>query len=255
MMLRSSALIATLGGLAAGSLALGSGVAVASAPAKATPAPPRMYTFIFDVKHGSYASEQTLEGYTQNETDNFGGQSFVGKVHIPATGAFTILRPATRFSMWPDSKGVPEWRTYDNAGLNCHAHMTNNDPDIPPPILKGSAVKGSDSLNFKLQLGASVIITGATGHTGQVAQCSDLFPDDSKAFFPAEKRYMPEMVTVHLKVSLKKIRDLKAVSEIVIDVTAHDDALKLPPGNCSHDGLACTQSISWSGTVTIRRIS
>jgi hypothetical protein len=252
-MVRGGSLAVVLGGLVAGSLALGSGVATASAPAKAGAATHR-YTFILDIKHGSYASKQTVDGYTQHETDNFGGQSFVGGVLIPVKHtAFKILKPATRFSMWPDEHGTPQWRTYGSGGTNCTAHLTNNDPDIPPPILKGSAAEGAKDLTFKIQLGASIIVKDATGHHAS-APCNSVFPDGTKAFAPAEKKYMPEMVTAELTVSLKDIRALAAGKDIVIDVSAHKDALKLPPENCSYSSLTCSQSTSWSGTLTIRRI-
>ncbi|HWF80129.1 MAG TPA: hypothetical protein VN695_06045 [Streptosporangiaceae bacterium] len=252
-MVRRSALATVLGGLAAGSLAFSSGVAAASAPVKARAAVHHTYTFILDIKHGSYASEQTLDGATQHENDNFGGQSFVGGVAIPVKPtAFKILKPATRFSMWPDEKGTPQWRTYGTGGTNCTAHLTNNDPDIPPPILKGSAAKGAKTLTFKIQLGASIIVKDARGHHPS-APCDSVFPDGTKAFASAEQKYMPEMVTAKLTVSLKKIRALEAGKEIVIDVTAHSDALKLPPENCSISSLKCSQSTSWRGTLTIRR--
>jgi hypothetical protein len=253
-MVRRSSLAVVLGGLVAGSLALGSGVAVASAPAHAGAATHR-YTFILDIKHGNYASKQTVDGYSQSEADNFGGQSFVGGVLIPVKQtAFKFLKPATRFSMWPDHAGTPEWRTYGSGGTNCTAHLTNNDPDIPPPILKGSAAAGAKDLTFKIQLGASIIVKNATGHHAS-ASCHSVFPDGTKAFAPAEKSYMPEMVTAKLTVSLKEIRALAAGKEIVIDVSAHKDALKLPPENCSVSTLTCSQSTAWSGTLTIRRIS
>jgi hypothetical protein len=213
----------------------------------------RTYTFILDIKKGNYASKQTVDGATQHEVDNFGGQSFVGGVAIPVKPvAFKILKPATRFSMWPDENGTPEWRTYGTGGVNCTAHLTNKDADIPPPILKGSAAKGATNLAFKIQLGASIIVKGATGHHPS-APCDSVFPDGTKAFAPAEQKYMPEMVTAQLTVSLKKIRALEAGKDIVIDVTAHNDALKLPPENCSIPGLTCTQSTAWTGTLTIRR--
>jgi len=66
---------------------------------------------------------------------------------------------------------------------------------------------------------------------------------------------MPEMVTAKLTVSVKEIRALAAGKEIVIDVSAHKDALKLPPENCSVSSLTCSQSTAWSGILTIRRIS
>lgn len=252
-MVRRRALTIVLGGLAAGSLALSSGVAAASAPAKARAAIHRTYTFILHIKHGNYASAQTIDGATQHEADNFGGQSFVGGVLIPVKPtAFKILRPATRFSMWPDENGTPEWRTYGTGGTNCTAHLTNNDPDIPPPILKGSAAKGASTLTFKIQLGANIIVKDAKGHHPS-APCHSVFPDDTPAFAPANQKYMPEMVTAKLTVSLKKIRALEAGKEIVIDVTAHKDALKLPPTNCSVSSLKCDQSTSWTGTLTIRR--
>lgn len=252
-MVRRTATALVLGGLAAGSLAFGSGVAAASAAASPRAAAHRTYTFILDIKHGSYASALTLDGATQHETDNFGGQSFVGGVVIPVRPvAFKILKPATRFSMWPDERGTPEWRTYGTGGWSCSGHLTNNDPTIPPPILKGSAAKGASTLTFKIQLGASIIVKGATGHH-QPAPCDVAFADGTKAFAPANEKYMPEMVTAKLTVALKRIRALEAGKEIVIDVTAHKDALKLPPENCSVSSLHCTQSTAWSGTLTIRR--
>jgi hypothetical protein len=252
-MVRRSALTAVVGAVAAGSLAFGSAAAGASVPAAARVATHR-YTFILDIKKGNYASDPTVDGYSQHEVDNFGGQSFVGGVLIPVRPrAFTILKPATRFSMWPDEHGTPEWRTYGSGGLNCKGHLTNNDPDIPPPTLKGYAAKGSTDLTFKIQLGASIIVLRATGHHPS-APCNSVFPDGTKAFAPAEKKYMPEMVTAKLTVKLKEIRALAAGKDIVIDVTAHKDALKLPPENCSIPGLQCSQSTAWSGTLTIRRI-
>lgn len=252
-MVRRRALAAVTGGLAAGALAFSSGVAAAYAPAKVRVVAHRTYTFILDIKHGNYASTQTLDGFTQHEVDNFGGQSFVGGVAIPVKPvAFKILKPATRFSMWPDEHGTPAWRTYGSGGTNCTAELTNNDSTIPPPTLKGSAAKGARTLSFKIQLGADIIVKDAKGHHPS-APCNSVFPDGTAAFAPASPKYMPEMVTAKLTVSLKEIRALEAGKEIVVDVTAHKDALKLPPEDCSVSSLKCSQSTAWSGTLTIRR--
>ena len=95
----------------------------------------------------------------------------------------------------------------------------------------------------------------ADAHGVDTKGCSGL--DGEPAFLLADReKYMPHMLTVHLRVSMGKLRAVKVGHALSFKVNQNDVDGSLPPDDCSDEtgDPGCTQHLSWSGKVRFERL-
>lgn len=213
--------------------------------------PPLTYSVSFNINKGNYRSYVPTNDVKESETDVF-ATSTAYKLAIPRKGSapHLVVRGG---DFGPGVSTHPTW-TFDanrnSAGTYCKGTLVDNDG---PPLLYSGHQPGT-TLNLYIE-SVRHDFAVADAHDVSTKGCSGL--DGEPAFLLADsENYMPHMLTVHLRVSMRKLRALKVSQASTFKVDQNDVDGSLPPDDCSADtgDPGCTQHLSWSGKVRFERI-
>ena len=107
-------------------------------------------------------------------------------------------------------------------------------------------------LELRVELAKRLTVIDIEGKIN-TAECKVL-EADAAAFYAAELKYMPDILTAKLSVPLATLRGLKVGKPKSFDVNHTDNGIATPPSDCSVGDAECTQQLGWTGSIEVTRM-
>jgi hypothetical protein len=222
------------------------------------------YKVSFEIQKARYWS--TLEYRSSdfssqtNENDRFSAHADYADLTLPRHGSASKidLKAHAEGTDPIEGSGDPEWENYGHATSSDGSSSFHCQGDLQPgakaaELHAGPArVNGHDDLSLQVAVTGGFVVAQATGsHPPTGCQYFNGFD----AFYPANKAYMPGMLTANINVRLSELRAMKVGQEQQAAGLIEQNASTAPPSDCSEpgSGTTCTQHLDWKGRLVFKR--